>query len=424
MFEDRACLLIPTVRMGSYFSDYHCFNWNKPGPVYTGYQYVTTNGTAGKEIPSFEHWRWNFDNCFSDWFTLAIEADNPDGNKQHDNKTNRFVHDYQKTSSEKTGDITTNDLYPSYWNNEQGQQNGDVTIDFAKPSTWKKHFEPGPVYSDHFNDYCYLNRLYVIDQIEKTAIKNGDTITGYSWLTADIRSSLELSSDSYWGKSETANQAIEFAYLWYEFFKCKVAQQKFGESDKTIILKHTRAWFFGIADDWGACLTPEAQESLRIKARDHFNDMWARQKTCGHGQPNELDSDFGTTKVQPNHKFPSANTDEDPYVYGLFFKPDDIKEQAIRDWLSEYARGTTNNGDGIIGGRDFTFRKDDGAHCHIINGVNSHSHTISTANLNHTHRIDPIDISGSITTANKSSNDTNLGNMPPYFVCYMWKRIS
>ena len=425
LFEDRACLLIPTVRMGSYLSDYHCFTWNKPGPVYTGYQYVTTDGTAGKEIPSFEHWRWNFDRCFADWCTLAIEADNSDSsNKQHDNNTKRFVHDYQSTSSENTGDLTTNDLYPSYWYNDDGKENGDVTVDFNKPNTWKKRFEPGYMYSDHFNDYCYLNRLYVIDQIEKTAIKNGDTITGYSWLTDDIRSALELSDDAYWGKSETANQALEFAYLWYEFFKCEVSQQKFEDNDKTIILKHTRAWFFGIADDWGACLTDAARESLRLVARDNFNAMWTKQKSCGHGQTNAQDSDFGTTKVQPNHKFPSSSTNEAPYVYGLFAKPDDIKEQAIRDWLSEYARGTTNNGDGTIGGRDFTFRKDDGAHCHIINGVNNHTHNISTDSFGHKHGIKPIDITGSITTVNKSSNDTDLGNMPPYFVCYMWKRIS
>jgi hypothetical protein len=73
MFKDKGQQTIPAVSMGTWYPDYNCSTWNAPGPVYTGYQYVTN--AQGAPFTSFSAWQSACATAFKDWFGTLGEED-------------------------------------------------------------------------------------------------------------------------------------------------------------------------------------------------------------------------------------------------------------------------------------------------------------------------------------------------------------
>jgi hypothetical protein len=86
IFTDKGQLMIPAVEMGTWFTPtgnsttrYTIAQWNKEGPVYTGYQYVpdfsTPKGAAINSDFNFESWRLLYDTAWTDFWNLKVKID-------------------------------------------------------------------------------------------------------------------------------------------------------------------------------------------------------------------------------------------------------------------------------------------------------------------------------------------------------------
>jgi hypothetical protein len=105
-----------------------------------------------------------------------------------------------------------------------------------------------------------------------------------------------------------------------------------------------------------------------------------------------------------------------------YYKLWEIKEALIKDYLDRAARSPDTNNDTDFM-RDFAFRQDDGAHTHnfMLTRSDPHNHYITLGelenNLQHTH--------GEVALPTETDAVGDPGtdaNMPPYLVCYIWKR--
>jgi hypothetical protein len=239
-----------------------------------------------------------------------------------------------------------------------------------------------------------------------------------SWYTsAHTELQPDVTDTGKLGTDEDIRLMKEFIYLWSEFFSTTL--------DGTYtLLGHIRYLFFG---------TSKADDAWE-RFKNNCNCSW-------NGYINAINGCNDTTaRLHAPYDANSWNwyglNIEYAAGYGLFRKPDSIKDAFIRNWLFSRARGTVEDGDNTdnwnrADTRGFKFRKDDGAHKHTINDYDtSHAHNINTDRLQHTHTVDRVNVTGTITvntpvedsSAGYAKGDYAASNLPPYLTCYIWKR--
>lgn len=437
MFEDKGHTMIPTVSMGTWWPGWECMDWNAPSPVYTGYQYVTTKqwDDTNEEylqvpVDSFLDWRDKCDTDFKNWFTCNKSYNHREEAAQA--STYRFCFNHQNTESE--------------------NNNNDLSSDYFYLDSEGKTEYKGPAYSSWYNDWTCINRKWVLARRTKPTdaalkallndIKAGkggfsgtntgdkefptrNTLFTYDSKTKTYTQKAEAYDTlKYWFMDTTTvttegNLVKEFLVFWYDFFRLNIVDSQqdalyLSTPDNSFILGHLRWSFFRTGD-------------LDI-AWTRFKNMCTL--TFKNGSTTVQNNIAGNNENQAAGLLPSTQADADAWGinydylvgYSIFRKPDSMKDAFIRNWIANQARNSTttkNHGDA------FKFRKDDGEHKHDVESTSiPHSHTVSLIDINHIHRIPSLTVKGDVTISAGGETDTTMTNLPPYLVCYIWKRTN